>query len=396
MKKVLIFKPSDYLKPIGGPAGYLFNLKEGIDLIETSDLQIDFLPKASRKRYGIEKLKKNLVIKKMIASKTYNAFKHYFKIKRDIQSKNQCSIDLNSYDVIHFHTTLDLYRMRDYISEYRGKVVLTPHSPEPLYQELVGKMGIMKLIDHSILNLLMDVDKYAFMRADYIVIPCEYADEYYLETWADYEAIKKLKSKNYLYLFTGVQKRGIEKPREIIREEYNIPKDAFVVGFVGRHNKTKGYDRLLRIGKTILQKYKDIYFLVGGLERPFKGLKNKKWIEVGWTDHPQDLINACDVFALPNKETYFDIVLLEAISLGKIVIASNTGGSKIFANNEGVKLFENEAECVEIIDQLKSLPKDIFDRISEKNIELYDNSFNEKVFAEHYIELMDSIIVGKN
>ncbi|RKM60700.1 glycosyltransferase [Butyrivibrio sp. XB500-5] len=393
MKKVLIFKPSDYLKPIGGPAGYLFNLKEGIDQVKSSDLQIDFLPKENTERSRKEKLKKNHVVKKLINSKTYNAIKHYFKTKNDIASKKNFSIDLDSYGAVHFHTTMDLYSMRDHIGKYKGKVVLTPHSPEPLYQELVGKMGIMKLIDRSIEKTLMKSDKYAFLRADYIVLPCEYADEYYLKAWSDYKDIKREKNQYYRYLFTGVQKREVRSSRQRIRDEYNIPEGAFVIGFVGRHNEAKGYDRLLRIGEIILNRYKDVYFLIGGLESPIKGLKNDRWIEIGWTDYPQDLINASDIFVLPNKETYFDIVLLEALSLGKVVVASKTGGNKTFVNEEGVRLFEDDAECVEIIEKLMSIPKDSLKRISEKNLKLYNKSFNEKAFAEHYIEVMDSILV---
>ena len=43
-----------------------------------------------------------------------------------------------------------------------------------------------------------------------------------------------------------------------------------------------------------------------------------------WTNDPHSLINASDMFILPNKETYFDLIMLEVLSMGKIVLATNT------------------------------------------------------------------------
>lgn len=60
------------------------------------------------------------------------------------------------------------------------------------------------------------------------------------------------------------------------------------------------------------------------------GLKDSRWKEVGWTNDSQSIIAASDVFVLPNRETYFDIIMLEVLSCGKIVIASRTGGNKYF------------------------------------------------------------------
>ena len=64
--------------------------------------------------------------------------------------------------------------------------------------------------------------------------------------------------------------------------------------------------------------------------RTDEGLKTDHWIEVGWTNDPHSLIAASDVFVLPNHETYFDLILLEVLSLGVPVVMSRTGGNKFF------------------------------------------------------------------
>ena len=43
MKKVLIYKNINDLKPVGGPNGYLYNLKQGLVRTDTHDICIEFL-----------------------------------------------------------------------------------------------------------------------------------------------------------------------------------------------------------------------------------------------------------------------------------------------------------------------------------------------------------------
>lgn len=40
-KKLLIYYPESMLKPVGGPAGYLFNLRQGLDTLNKEELPID-------------------------------------------------------------------------------------------------------------------------------------------------------------------------------------------------------------------------------------------------------------------------------------------------------------------------------------------------------------------
>ncbi|NSK36469.1 hypothetical protein [Blautia schinkii] len=40
-KKLLIYYPESMLKPVGGPAGYLFNLRQGLDTLNKEEFPID-------------------------------------------------------------------------------------------------------------------------------------------------------------------------------------------------------------------------------------------------------------------------------------------------------------------------------------------------------------------
>ena len=45
--------------------------------------------------------------------------------------------ELYNYDMIHFHWTEEMYLNRDFLSDYKGKVILTSHSPCVMYKEKI-------------------------------------------------------------------------------------------------------------------------------------------------------------------------------------------------------------------------------------------------------------------
>ena len=87
---------------------------------------------------------------------------------------------------------------------------------------------------------------------------------------------------------TGIVGCKAKVNREDFRKKYGIPDNAFVISYAGRHNEIKGYADLKRLGEKLLAD-KNVYFLIAGKEEPMTGLKNDHWIEVGWTNDPQDV-----------------------------------------------------------------------------------------------------------
>ncbi len=390
--KVLIYKSNNYLKPVGGPAGYLYNLREGLKRVNEQDFFIEFLPDKPQNSGFKAQLKRIGAISWVTGNHIYKTLKHYFYIRAQIRKQEECTIDLKQYDAIHFHTTLDLYRMRAYLEHYNGKVLLSPHSPVPLFVELLEKMGILGKIDLYVRARLEEIDRHAFMRADNILFPCGYSDEAYENLWPQYRKIKEDKRDSFIYLLSGVNAKETTCSRKEFRGKWGIPEDAFVIGYVGRHNKTKGYDKLLSLGTKMLKDNTQLYFLIGGEEAPMKGLPCDRWIETGWLRNPQDLLNAADVFVLLNETTFFDLVLLEAISLGVPIVASNTGGNKLFKGEPGIRLFDDAESCISEIEKIMSMRSDEIALLRKENSELYRAFFSIEIFAEQYIKLLKRLL----
>ena len=87
----------------------------------------------------------------------------------------------------------------------------------------------------------------------------------------------------------------------------------------------KGYDRLVKIYPELKQRGIEVVVAggKGGIAYPL----DSGWHELGYISDVPNLIHASDVIVIPNRNTYFDLIILEALSQGRIVISSNTGGN---------------------------------------------------------------------
>ena len=333
MIKVLIYHSKSYLAPIGGPSGYLYGLKKMLETITDESICVDFLPEVvtggKEKARALSKNTSSKFLKKL--TNYYQSYKNYKFVKTIVGKTSEPVVDINEYDIVHFHSTKDFYLLRDVLKNFKGKTVLTSHSPQPLSSEFVDRLSsFQKKLLRNKLNQVIEMDRYAFEHADYILFPCEDADEPYINEWPEYRKIKQDRINHYKYLVTGTTPARIKTDRETIRKKLNIPDNAFVISYVGRHNEIKGFDRLKEMGARFLKMHPDAYVVVAGKEYPIKGLSNPHWIEIGWTNEPHSYVNASDLFVLPNRETYFDLVMLEVLSTGKYSLISNTGGNKYF------------------------------------------------------------------
>ncbi len=394
MKRILLFHYEDQLKPIGGPSGYLYNLVSGIQAVANKSFSVELLQRtksesSNRARTVYNKLP--LWIKTI-----YRIYGHWTGYR--MLSKPQNTIDsaiLSQYDYVHFHDCFSLYKLRHLIKDFKGEILLQSHCPKPPQLEKIEDMYTpfeRFLYGKRHLKKYTECVRYAYEHADYIIYPCEEAEESYFKHWDEYAQIHDSRKNDIKYIPTGLKDciGKIKRSKEEVRIQYNIPKDAFVISYIGRHNKVKGYDRLRKIAE-LLKEQDDIYVIVAGEEYPLTRPNHPRWIEVGWTNDPYSIVNASDVFILPNQETYFDLVLIEILSLGKAAVISRTGGNKYFEKlDTSMKYFDTEEECVSIVSALADDRKKV-EEMGAQNRALYLEKFTDNKFAEAYLDLISEL-----
>ena len=382
MKKVLIFYPEESLGPVGGPAGYLYNLRMGLQSCKNDEFEITFFNKAPRPLRETVKQKDKV-------PKRLRELRRAVKDIRYDKERYPYYPEFSDYDMIHFHSTDRMFLCRDSLKDYRGKVILTSHSPCVMYKE---KLTWLNPFDYKLFKKKIDrienVDLYAFERADTVIFPCPEAEEPYYNTWDKYASIRD--EKKLKYMTTGIVGCTAKVARSEIRKKYNIPEDAFLISYAGRHNEIKGYADLKQLGEKLLKEHQDVYFLIAGKEEPLTGLEHERWIEVGWTKDPHSLIAASDVFVLPNRETYFDLILLEVISLGVPMVLSDTGGNKHFKRygSGGFMFYRTLEEAAQKLAQLRAMPLSERAALGAQVKDIFEKDYNIGVFAENYIKTL--------
>lgn len=381
-KTVLIYWPSNRLVPVGGPSGYLYNLELGLKQI--NERGCDFLPAVQDNNIIVNWLKRNV-------PRRIREFRWLHNNLSILRADPRPSVDFNEYRIVHFHTTIDLYINRKNLEGYKGTVLLTSHSPCALHKELIDDLNPKDVARHKErLSQLEQVDEFSFGRANYIIFPCREAEEPYRHSWDKYDLLRN--EDKILYLPTGIAPCSASVGRDTIRNKYCIPQDAFVLTYIGRHNDVKGYTDFLALAPRLLED-ENVWVLNAGREEPFGGYKHRRWVEVGWTDDPHSIAAAADLFILPNRETYFDLILLEMLSLGQLVLARRTGGNKLFErlHSSGIRLYGDDDEFFELLNSVKLMSSDERREEAEHNRAFYEQYFTCKAFANRYCRLLESI-----
>lgn len=389
MEKILIWFEKKSLKPEGGPAGYLYNLNSFIE--KRNITNISYKPKFKK----IGKLKKKLkryFYKKICNKQNYNkkellmSLKVYEKINEE---------KLENFKLVHFHDTKELFKNNDKI---RGIKILTSHSPQLRSLEeletLYDKETLEK--EKKFIEEYKKYDYIAFEKADYIIFPCVEAMEPYEKDIVVKKILKKkLNEKRIKFLLTGIEYKEIQRDEEYFYKKYNIPKGSIVVTYIGRHNEIKGYDILVKAGKILLEKYENLYFIIAGKENEkIEKISHPRWKEIGWTKEGFNLMKNCDLFILPNRETYFDLIFLELLSQNTTILCSETGGNKYFKkyNSEKINFFESE-NIDSLVFQFEKLYSNLKElKENNSNEKIYFENFTLDIFGENYLKIIEEII----
>src|SRR2546425_10806161 len=124
------------------------------------------------------------------------------------------------------------------------------------------------------------------------------------------------------------------RSRQDVRRELGVGADAFLIGTVGRLSAVKAHADLLRAAALILQFNPEATFLIVG-DGPLRDALTALAAELG-VDHAcvfagpradvYDLVGAMDVFVLPSLDEGIPMALLEAMALGRPVVATRVGG----------------------------------------------------------------------
>lgn len=215
------------------------------------------------------------------------------------------------------------------------------------------------------------------------------------------------KEKAFLVKSSGVDTEFFTpmQPNKELKKELKL-KDELVILMVARAIWHKGIREYYESAKIINQTHKNVkFYLVGGVDEGNHSAVPKEFLEsngdVIWLNERSDikeLISICDIFVLPSYREGVPRTLLEASSMAKAIVTTDTIGCRevVVDNINGflVELYSSQdlADKIEILVNNKSLR----DKFGNNGRVKAKNEFDVKVVVEKYISIYKKFLKEKS
>ena len=159
--------------------------------------------------------------------------------------------------------------------------------------------------------------------------------------------------------------------REKIRTQYGIPRDAFLVGYVGTFGLAHGLVTILNVARQTMADPSIQYVLMGdGAEKmqlikksQFEGLSNVRFIERQYHKKAIEVVSALDIALVlvrdtPLFETVIPSKLFEVMALGKPVVLGARGESLNIINEHRCGIGIRSENIVDLLTAIRKLQAD--------------------------------------
>lgn len=184
--------------------------------------------------------------------------------------------------------------------------------------------------------------------------------------------------------------RNSKEERIAIRNQFDFPHDAIVVGTVAVFRFQKRLDKWIEIMKEAIDKNPNVYGVIIGagiLEEEIKA-KHKELnvgnriVFAGLQTNVKPFYEAMDIFMMCSSFEGLPIALLEAMSMSCAVVSTDAGGIK-----EVIR--PNEDGLIVEIDDWKSLSNSIIDLASDRNkLHFFQEKARKRVIDSFSIDVM--------
>lgn len=203
----------------------------------------------------------------------------------------------------------------------------------------------------------------------------------------------------HLEEFSAPGKERVEKERMRL----GIRPDHPVIGTVGRLGVEKGIKYLLQAAVQVLKVYPDTVFLLAGdgpLADELKNLSKQLGVDqnvvfAGFCRDIPAVLSIVDIVATPSLTEGSPLAVLEAMAMGKPIVASNVGGIKEILKDGETGLLVPSKDSLSLAEKIiylirdEKVAKDLGIRSKEES-KKYDINVHTRKIEQHYYQLISA------
>lgn len=181
-----------------------------------------------------------------------------------------------------------------------------------------------------------------------------------------------------------------------IRAELSVGDDDAAIFFVGRLSQEKGADTFVKIAKKVIAKNQQKnakFFIIG--DGPMKREilreigKDNRIQYLGYRSNISEYLNAADIFALPSRIDGSPQTIIEAMSMGKAVIASGIGEIPVLIDDGSGGFVINPNDVDGFVDKMQKIieDRDLRLKMGLHNREKVKKDYNLPQMSSRYREM---------
>ncbi|MCK4338869.1 MAG: glycosyltransferase family 4 protein [Candidatus Cloacimonetes bacterium] len=278
----------------------------------------------------------------------------------------------------------------------KGKfnIVHTHSSKTGFLGRIAGKLSGCKNVIHTVHGFPFNQFQPKIIQLFYLAmewIAAKFCDKIVFVNNSEREmAIKKklVPSNKAITIYNGIKIPRIKRKKRF--EEF---KNNFIIGSVSRFSKQKNIINLISVAISVCQKNKNIKFVFIGEGELFSvchkmvktvNLQNQILLK-GWQLNVIEWLQNFDVFVLYSKWEGLSIAILEAMSVGLPIVASDIKGNNELVSDENgilVSIFDID-KLVDILINLSHKRNDLI-RLGKNSQKILKEKFSLEKFVKSY------------
>lgn len=209
-----------------------------------------------------------------------------------------------------------------------------------------------------------------------------------------------------LSLCDSIDKKSV---RNSIREEYQIPEDSFVFGYVGRVNADKGINELVQAFEKVQTQNKNVYLVLVGMlddvnplnaEIMQRAQQNKNIIFTGNVppDKVYEYMAIFDVLTHPTYREGFGKVLQEAMGMSLPIITTNVPGPSEVVEDGVSGVLAEVCNVDDLYDKMLLLlnDADLRCKLAQNGRKRAETFFDRPIMLNNILKDMNKIAEDKN